>query len=449
MSKKTAKNPLRSLSITPPKTRKKKKKNPIKITDIRYLDLHAEEELAKKRPEKEAKKANNKKNNDMREALIEFIFRMNDSHDFLEKDNSGRWKHWFKQSLKIKKLLQDMYKKETGETEDGKFHIRQRGGSTYSYDFSVRISNNNNTKRTFIPLEYKHQGSLGKLPQFYQVGNVAKPFFSYPYHEYYFDKGLPEVNKVIGVDIKLDESHKKTYSKAIGKSVWSGKDWDKIKSEMGYTNSSPVNRQLKTLREHYETSPHGKSQTYKQRQKVVTKTICDYLKLMRESNFINLNLINQVQDILLQKQKPPDHNGKPKDKIYMLCEYKNDTLSWKTDTYDKDDYDLIKDPTKVIVDPENLLFPTKSGKYLSIRLRWQNVSGMCNPSWQFNIKLPKKPKKTKKKKSSSNNNTRKTRSGPTVKKLKTIAKENGITGISKLKKSELMKRLTNNNIKFT
>ena len=68
-----------------------------------------------------------------------------------------------------------MYKKETGETEDGKFHIRQRGGSGFSYDFAVRISNKNNTKRTFIPLEYKHQ-FLGKL-QFYQVGNVAKPFF--------------------------------------------------------------------------------------------------------------------------------------------------------------------------------------------------------------------------------------------------------------------------------
>tara|TARA_Y100000817_G_scaffold314239_1_gene312461 strand:- start:899 stop:2230 length:1332 start_codon:yes stop_codon:yes gene_type:complete len=420
MSKKSAKMSLRSLSITPPKTRKKKKKNPIKITDIKYLDLHAEEELAKKRPEKEAKKANNKKNNDMREALIEFIFRMNDSHEFLEKDNNGRWKHWFKQSLKIKKQLQDMYKKETGEKEDGKFHIRQRGGSGYSYDFSVRISNNNNTKRTFIPLEYKHQSSLGKLPQFYQVGNVAKPFFSYPYHEYYFDKGLPEVNKLIGVDIKLDESHKKIYSKAIGKSVWAAKDWDKIKSEAGYTKSSPVNRQLKTLREHYETTPHGKSQSYKQRQKVVTKTICDYLKLMNESNFINLNLINQVQDILLEKQKPSDHNGNPKDKIYMLCQYKNDTLSWKTDKYDKDDYDLIKDPKQIIVDPENLLFPTKSGKYLSLRLRWQNVSGMCNPSWQFNIKEKKKKKKRQTGKQKSKLKASRTK---TLKKLSTKSKK--------------------------
>lgn len=416
-----------SLSTTPSKTIKKKNKNPINITDIKYLDLHAEEEFAKKTPEKEAKKANNKKNNDMRESLIEFIFRMDEKHEFLEKDKSGRWDHWFKQGLKIKKQLQHIYKKEIGETDDGKFHIRQRGGSNFSYDFAVRITNKNNIKCAFIPLEYKHQSSLGKLPQFYQVGNVARPLFSYPYHEYYFDKGLPEVNKIIGVDIKLDESHKKTYSKAIGKSVWEKKDWEKIKSETGYTKSSPVNSQLKSLREDYEKSPYGKSQSYKQCQKVVTKTICDYLKLMSESNFINVDLINQVQEILLEKQKPADHNGKPKDKIYLLCEYKNDTLSWKIDTYDKDDYDLIKDPKQVIVDRDNLMFPTKSGKYLSIRLRWQNVSGMCNPTWQFDIK----EKKSK---------------GPTVKKLKTIAKEHGIKGISKMKKSELMELLIINNI---
>jgi|UniRef100_A0A6C0AKU3 hypothetical protein len=448
MSKKSSKMSLRSLSITPQKTRKKKKKNPLKITDIKYLDLHVEAALAQKKSQKEAERANNKRNNDMREELIEFIFRMNDTHPFLEEDTSGRWEHWFKQSLKIKKELQAMYKLETGEKEDGKFHIRQRGGSYYKYDFAVRISNKNNTKRTFIPLEYKHQSSLGKLPQFYQKGNVAKPFFSYPYHEYYFDKGLPEVNKVIGVDLTLDETHKKTYSTAIGKSVWTVEDWDTIKSDAGYTKSSPVNKQLKFLRENYELSPKGKSESYKKRQKVVTKTICDYLKLMKESNFINLDLINEVEGILLESQKPLDHNKVPKDKIYMLCEYKNGVLSWKTAQYDKDDYKLIKDPQKVVVDPENLLFPTKSGKYVSIRLRWQNVSGMCNPTWQFKLKEPKKPKKTKKRKSSSNNNTRKSRSGPTVKKLKTIAKENGITGISKLKKSELIERLTSNNIQF-
>ena len=134
---------LQSLSNTPPNRKLRKLKTPIKIQDIEYLDIHADK-LNQNDGNKDAvKKANNKKNNDMREELIEFIFRDNEKlKNFLKQQNpyQRRWMHWYNESLKIKKKLQSMYKTETSSNIDGNFHIRQRGGSNYSYDFAVRIS---------------------------------------------------------------------------------------------------------------------------------------------------------------------------------------------------------------------------------------------------------------------------------------------------------------------
>ena len=426
---------LQSLSNTPVKTRKKKENKPIQLEDIKYLDIHAEK-ITKNNGNKDAvKKANNKKNNDMREELIEFIFRMNERHSYLTQDSvhQNRWIHWFKESLKIKRQLQTMYKNETGLQTDGKFHIRQRGGSRYSYDFAVRISNESKTKRTFIPLEYKHQSSLGKLPQFYQVSNISQPLFEQPYHEYYFNEGLGEVAELIGVNINLTKNDMTTYSKTIGKSVWSKKNIELMK-QGNLTDNNNVNKVLKTLRENYELSPKGKSQSYKSQQKIVSKTIQDYLKLM-QCGFINDELINKLQNIILTKQKPIDptsSNGKPKDKIYLLCEFNGNELYWKLDQFPREDFMLRNSPNEVIVNKENIKFPTISGKYINLRLRWQNVSGLCNPSWQFNLKdeAPKAKKtQTKRKKTQTKKSkTKKSRTvaGPTVKILKEILKKHNL-----------------------
>jgi len=468
---------LQSLSNTPVKTRKKKEKKPIQLEDIKYLDIHAEK-ITKNNGNKDAvKKANNKKNNDMREELIEFIFRMNERHSYLTQDSvyQNRWIHWFNESLKIKRQLQTMYKNETGLQTDGKFHIRQRGGSRYSYDFAVRISNESKTKRTFIPLEYKHQSSLGKLPQFYQVSNVSQPLFEQPYHEYYFNEGLGEVAELIGVNINLTKNDMSIYSKTIGKSVWPKKTIELMKQGK-LTDNNNVNKVLKTLRENYELSPKGKSQSYKSQQKIVSKTIQDYLKLM-QCGFINDELINKLQNIILTKQKPIDptsSNGKPKDKIYLLCEFKGNELYWKLNQFPREDFMLRNSPNEVIVNKENIMFPTISGKYINLRLRWQNVSGLCNPSWQFNLKdydddnekeraktPPRKsktnssrtvavPTKTlkKRKKTHSKGKTKRSRTvaGPVVSILKGILRQNNLK-VSGNKK-ELLQRLEDNNINY-
>ena len=446
---------LQSLSNTPVKTIQKKEKKPILLEDIKYLDIHAEK-ITKNNGNKDAvKKANNKKNNDMREELIEFIFRMNERHSYLTQNSlyKNRWIHWFNESLKIKRQLQTMYKNETKLQTDGKFHIRQRGGSRYSYDFAVRISNESKTKRTFIPLEYKHQSSLGKLPQFYQVSNISQPLFEQPYHEYYFNEGLGEVAELIGVNVNLTKNDMSIYSKTIGKSVWSKQNIELMK-QGNLTDNNNVNKVLKTLRENYELSPKGKSQSYKSQQKIVSKTIQDYLKLM-QCGFINDELINKLQNIILTKQKPIDptsSNGKPKDKIYLLCEFKGNELYWKLDQFPRDDFMLRISPNEVIVNKENIMFPTVSGKYINLRLRWQNVSGLCNPSWQFNLKdeAPKAKKtQTKRKKTQTKKSkTKKSRTvaGPTVKILKEILKKHNlkISG----NKNELLKRLKDHDIKF-
>ena len=446
---------LQSLSNTPVKTRKKKENKPIQLEDIKYLDIHAEK-ITKNNGNKDAvKKANNKKNNDMREELIEFIFRMNERHSYLTQDSvhQNRWIHWFKESLKIKRQLQTMYKNETGLQTDGKFHIRQRGGSRYSYDFAVRISNESKTKRTFIPLEYKHQSSLGKLPQFYQVSNISQPLFEQPYHEYYFNEGLGEVAELIGVNINLTKNDMSIYSKTIGKSVWSKQNIELMK-QGNLTDNNNVNKVLKTLRENYELSPKGKSQSYKSQQKIVSKTIQDYLKLM-QCGFINDELINKLQNIILTKQKPIDptsSNGKPKDKIYLLCEFNGNELYWKLDQFPREDFMLRNSPNEVIVNKENIMFPTVSGKYINLRLRWQNVSGLCNPSWQFNLKdeAPKAKKtQTKRKKTQTKKSkTKKSRTvaGPTVKILKEILKKHNLKVSGN--KNELLQRLKDHNIKF-
>ena len=89
---------------------------------------------------------------------------------------------------------------------------------------------------------------------------------------------------------------------------------------------------------------------------------------------------------------------------------------------------------RVIVDNENIMFPTISGKYINIRLRWQNVSGLCNPSWQFNVKdlnnnNTTSKKRTRKKSSSptkSKTKMSRTVAGPVVSILKGILRQNNL-----------------------
>jgi len=171
------------------------------------------------------------------------------------------------------------------------------------------------------------------------------------------------------------------------------------------------------------------------------------------SGFINDDLINRLQNIILTKQKPIDptsSNGKPKDKIYLLCEFKNNELYWKLDQFPREDFMLKNAPNEVIVDKENIMFPTMSGKYINLRLRWQNVSGLCNPSWQFNVKDKTIGKKRTRKKSISTTKSKtkksKTASGPSVSILKEILRKNNLKVSGK--KSELLQRLNDNNVNY-
>jgi len=406
----------------------------ISINDIEFLNIHSEKIKAEKNKDLLIKKSNNTTNNNKREKLIEFIFKMNDDHDFLLDE---RWLYWYNQSLTIKNELQLLFKEETGETEDGIFRIKRMGGSKYSYDFSVYITNKSKTKKTFIPLEYKHQGTLNEIPQFYQKGNVSKPFFDKPYYDYYYDKGLPEINKLIGIDIDLKQKDKAIYSKLIGKTVYNEKDWEKIRQGT-LTNCSPISNQLKALRETYERSKEG-SPTYKKHTKIVKKTITDYFKEMKDNDGITLKLIDKIQQQVTMTQKPLDHNGVKKDKIYLLCKYINGKLVWKLDKFPSEVFNLIKDPSQVLIKNDRLLFPTEGSKYLSIRLRWQNVTGLCNPSWQFDIiNPPKKTTATKKRVLESTNDKQNT----TTKKLKIINTSSSDSPKQNTKKRSL-KSMTN------
>jgi hypothetical protein len=97
------------------------------------------------------------------------------------------------------------------------------------------------------------------------------------------------------------------------------------------------------------------------------------------------------------------------------------------------------------------MFPTISGKYINLRLRWQNVSGLCNPSWQFNVKEPPKAKKTRKRREKTPPRKSKTKrsrtvAGPTVIILKEILREHNIKVSGN--KNELLQRLKDHDIKF-
>ena len=79
----------------------------------------------------------------------------------------------------------------------------------------------------------------------------------------------------------------------------------------------------------------------------------------------------------------------------------------------------------------SIFFCYKKGNYLTLRLRWKNVTGLCNPCWHCDID---KPKDTIKK--------------TTMKELKTLLKEKNIKGYSKLKKSGLIELAKSHNIQF-
>jgi len=81
--------------------------------------------------------------------------------------------------------------------------------------------------------------------------------------------------------------------------------------------------------------------------------------------------------------------------------------------------------------PSVMGFLNKKGNYLTLRLRWKNVTGLCNPCWHCDID---KPKDTIKK--------------TTMKELKTLLKEKNIKGYSKLKKSGLIELAKSHNIQF-
>ena len=202
---------------------------------------------------------------------------------------------------------------------------------------------------------------------------------------------------------------------------WTKKAWNELANKTYKTTPTLIN-QIDTLRKIYKTEK-SKYQTV---QKLTNKNIKKYLDVLFETACLTPESISEIEKVIYEKQKPLDHNGKHKDKIYLLCD--ND-LKWKLDKYDPDEFVLNKDPSTVKrMLPSVMGFLNKKGNYLTLRLRWKNTTGICNPCWHCDIDKPKEYV-------------------PTMKDLKELLKQNGLKRSGK--KNELMERLTSNNIKFT
>ena len=76
---------------------------------------------------------------------------------------------------------------------------------------------------------------------------------------------------------------------------------------------------------------------------------------MKDTDMITDELIDAIQKQITDKQKPIDHNGNHKDKIYLLCGYESNDLIWKLAQYPSGDFILQRDPTKVIVEQDKLI----------------------------------------------------------------------------------------------
>lgn len=399
--------------MPPKKAKKKKDKNPIFETSIEYLYRHSKCNFFNKL----LGRSTNGKNNNYREILIPLI--MNNDESIRQYKENPLWTYWFNLAEHFKgrllvALTNDGYL-DDNTLDNYNIIFKQMGGSKYSYDFEVTLTYKATGKELTVPVEYKHQGSFEQLPQIYQKSNVKEPLFSSdvtPYWKYYWDYYLS-----IKYDTKQGKEKERTlskisptlsaaeYKKLVGYSIPNKKYWSERKLGSKIEGSEAlkrVNSIYRRLDEAYERSK-TKDEELKADFKLITRqakeSINEYLSLIKDYLSINeeekVSILQKLTGILKKKQYA---YGIPK--YYMFCDCRMIKLDgqelfkyiWHVSTTG-DDYTMTK---MTGIRNSVLEFKSGQGNTFTLNLRWQNRSGITNPSWQVKF-IPSRELKEKNK----------------------------------------------------
>lgn len=277
--------------------------------------------------------------NDKRERIIEQIINGSIDESFMTND---RWKYVKEQTLMV------FYAFAPEGTES--IHLKRKGGRSYTFDFEAtyRMSNGTSQKKKF---EFKYGiDKLCQAPQFCSPSN-PDPFLSISFKEYFYDNHLDKVISALKsaeCDCDIIKPTREYYCRHVGSSEFM-KSWQIEYSKGSPRSSKYTGKELDIIR--YQT----------------IKNLSE--EAIREFMKISDLQVDRLSAYLISKQS---------DKIYIM---------WKDGKYS----------TQSIVDIENeyrieeiikkthntFIAKTKSGRILTILLRWKNGNGIAWPAFQI------------------------------------------------------------------
>tara|TARA_B110000285_G_C15135893_1_gene626866 strand:- start:1451 stop:3073 length:1623 start_codon:yes stop_codon:yes gene_type:complete len=360
----------------------------------------------KKSSSKKSGESSSDRVNKVREALIVFISNMGHDHPYLV---NADWKFFYDQIIVIKTELIERY----GEGIAQSVIFEQMGGQGYSFDFALKFLKEDGTQLKMMSLEYKHQARWDDIPQFYQPQATtfqfckALPIFPEFFFKYSVTKQIellnsiidvvpPEITERYGSSIQplnyeewlkcmsrmdspdLNDFDNVKFWKGISKNTnlffRMGRHLIKCKCEGSYCNPSGV------------CTPEMMQKDVKFR-RISKLGIHNFLCQFKEKVTAEDLLIIETKIRTKQGTNEMDSIGVGKGKTYMFID-KN--FKWflepSPDTWEIDKTDITKidvwgtSGTGNFV--SNIDIPLLSGNTLLIKLRWQSVEGLFNPSLQ-------------------------------------------------------------------
>jgi hypothetical protein len=218
-------------------------------------------------------------------------------------------------------------------------------GGRMNVDFYLKYYNPKNQIQE-INLEFKNSSKkIDDLPQFIQIYTNNKELSLYPksFHEFYFDNYVPEICKVVGLDMPT----KKEYIQRINE----------------------TKKEKKTFHQQVYLFYKKSKKNQEQINSISKKAIDEYLSQLDAKDF-NLSGLNK-------KFKEQEN------KVYLMTEKGKFYMENMEDYLKINKVKGIKNKNTVVLQSEN------DKAEIHCLLRWKNGNGCIGPAWQISLKIKK------------------------------------------------------------
>lgn len=281
------------------------------------------------------KKADNDKNNGIRESILEKILSL-DSSFYSDSENEKYWNL-------VKNSWNETLRSLCSQSFDS-IDIKKKGGRANNYDFLIKYKKGKKVLKE-IKAEFKHNSDTIKdTPQFLSLYEGGYNLFEETYSSFYYDNYL---KKYLECDEKLKEYTEDMISK---------KDYLKYVKTTKYD----CHKLFKSM---YERDKECKSE----KDKVVNDSIKEYLEL--HGSKINISKV-------CEKLKVSQGN-----KIFLL---------WNLDSFSVEEMSSdLMNPEKMkfhSIKRNNCIILEQEKTQYHLLLRWKNHKGILLPAWQISMK---------------------------------------------------------------